>query len=41
MLMLLELAESVAEGVEGKIIYCIDDDEVEKFEIERNVYKDN
>ena len=26
----LELAESVAEGVEGKIIYCIDDDEVEK-----------
>ena len=25
-----ELAESVAEGVEGKIIYCIDDDEVEK-----------
>lgn len=26
----MELAESVAEGVEGKIIYCIDDDEVEK-----------
>ena len=26
----LELAESAAEGVEGKIIYCIDDDEVEK-----------
>ena len=26
----LELAESVAEGVEGKIIYCIDDEKIKK-----------
>ena len=26
----LELAESVAKGVEGEVIYCIDDDEIRK-----------
>lgn len=34
----LELAESVAKGVEGEVIYCIDDDEIRKTKlIERNV----